>query len=138
MERHEAMRSLILCLGIFFLIMHAPARAADQPLSDPVQEARAIAIGGEVRCVVCQSETINDSQADMARDLRQLVRDKISAGWSDKQILDYIRARYGDFILLRPPLQANTYILWLSPMLFLGLACACVFVLLKRRARKGN
>ena len=132
------MKSRTILAGMFFLILSGSVHAAEQPLPDPAQEARAVAIGNEVRCVVCQSESINDSQADMARDLRQLVRDKISAGWNDRQIFDFIRARYGDFILLRPPFQPNTFMLWLSPVLFFGIAAGCVLALLKRRAKKGS
>jgi cytochrome c-type biogenesis protein CcmH len=132
------MKSCLILAALFFFVQPGLLYAGEQPLSDPAQEARALAIGNEVRCVVCQSESINDSQADMARDLRKLVRDKISLGWSDAQIFDYMRARYGDFILLRPPFQLNTLMLWLSPVLFLGLAAGCVFVLLRRRERRGN
>jgi len=104
---------------------------------DPAIEARARILGDELRCVVCQSSSINDSQADMARDMRQLVRDKIEAGWSDQQILNYMQKRYGDFILLRPPLQANTWILWLAPWLF-GLLAAGIGIMTatKRQRRK--
>jgi len=123
---------------IFLFALISPASASDQPLADPSQEARAVSLGKEFRCVVCQSESINESQADMARDLRQLVRDKIAAGWSDRQVIDYVRARYGDFILLRPPFQTNTYILWASPLLFFGISAGCVFLFLKRRVRKGE
>jgi cytochrome c-type biogenesis protein CcmH len=125
-----------ICL-ICFLFAAFPALAASQgePLADPAAEARAVAIGNRLRCVVCQSESINDSQADMARDLRHLVRDKIQAGWSDRQIFDYARARYGDFILLSPPLQANTSLLWLSPLLFAVLAALAGFAFFRRRSQ---
>ena len=92
-----------------------------------------MALGHEIRCVVCQSESIEDSQADAARDLRQLVRDKIAAGWSDAQIADYLRARYGDFILLRPPVQPNTWLLWLCPALFLIIAFLCLWSFFRRK-----
>jgi cytochrome c-type biogenesis protein CcmH len=109
---------------LFFLFLICPLLAtADEVVLDPQQEARAILLGSELRCVVCQSESINDSQADMARDMRLLVRDKIKQGWTDQEILDFVRARYGDFILLKPPFQANTYLLWALPsLLFAGAA----------------
>ena len=94
-----------------------------------------MALGNTFRCVVCQSESINDSQADMARDLRQLVRDKIHAGWTDQQVTDYVRTRYGDFILLKPPVQSNTLLLWGAPAVFLGLAGIGLFMTF-RRGRK--
>jgi cytochrome c-type biogenesis protein CcmH len=109
---------------------------ADDSLLDPKQEARAVLIGEELRCVVCQSESINSSQADMARDMRLLVRDKIMQGWSDQQILDFAQARYGDFILLKPPIQANTYILWALPFLFLVVAFCIVKALFARKTYK--
>lgn len=124
-------------LTALLLLLSSSVFAAplDKPLTDPAQEARAMAIGGELRCVVCQSESINDSQADMARDMRQLVRDKISSGWNDAQIIDYIRARYGDFILLRPPFQANTYILWLCPVLLLSFSGVGVWLFFRRKEK---
>lgn len=121
----------ILPLLLMLCLMVVPAQAAlDQPLADPVLEARAVAIGNQLRCAVCQSESINDSQAEFARDMRKLVREKIAAGWSDRKIIDYIRTRYGDFILLQPPFQANTWLLWLFPALCLtgaGLFLAIFF-----------
>lgn len=117
---------------LFFLGVSGFAQAADF-LPDPGQEARAVALGAELRCVVCQSESINDSQADMARDMRLLVRDKISQGWTNAQITDFIRARYGDFILLRPPFQPNTYLLWGGPLVVLVAAGLWIASLFKPR-----
>ena len=118
---------------LVLLISLAASAATDEALGDPHQEARAHALGEELRCVVCQSESINDSQADMARDMRLLVREKIHQGWSDQQILDFARARYGDFILLKPPMQGNTYLLWGLPLLILGIGGLVAYSLLKRR-----
>ncbi len=86
--------------------------------ADTLTDERAKSLGNEIRCVVCQSQSITDSESDMARDLRQLVHDKIDAGWSDDKILDYVRQRYGDFILMRPPYQYNTWLLWAAPWVF--------------------
>ena len=124
----------IACL-ICLLLIALPVFAATGggALADPAAEARAMAIGDRLRCVVCQSESINDSQASMASDLRLLVREKIQAGWSDQQIIDYARSRYGDFILLSPPLQANTSLLWLSPLLFAVLAVLAGAAFFRRR-----
>lgn len=102
------------------LVTYVSAASAETALSDPKEEARAVTLGAEFRCVVCQSQSINDSQADMARNMRLMIRDKIRDGWSDRQIYDYIRSRYGDFILLRPPFQKNTLLLWLCPLLFVA------------------
>lgn len=89
----------------------------DEVLSDPALEARARNISTELRCVVCQNQSIDDSDADIARDLRLLVRERLVAGDNDKQVVAFIVARYGDFVLLRPPWQPNTYMLWLAPPL---------------------
>ena len=120
-------------LVILFLLLALPAFAAttsESILPDTAEEARAHSLGNEIRCVVCQSESINDSQADMARDLRALVREKISTGMSDDEVREFLRARYGDFILLKPPVQANTYALWGFPLFALaagGLFAAAYF-----------
>lgn len=116
-------------LTLALILATAPAWAASDIMGNPADETRAHELGEHLRCVVCQSETINDSQADMARDMRLLVRDKIREGWSDTQILDYARSRYGDYILMKPPFQANTYVLWGLPFaLSLG-----IFTLVYRR-----
>jgi len=132
-------RTVVLFVVFLFIILSLNvARAAThiEPLPDAVLEARAIAIGDEVRCVVCQSSSINDSQADMAADLRKLVREKIAMGWSDPQILDFLRVRYGDFILLKPPIQPNTYLLWILPALFLAMGSFYVWAFLAQGHRK--
>lgn len=87
----------------------------DEVLDDPVLESRAREISAELRCVVCQNQSIDDSDAEIARDLRLLVRERLVAGGSDDEVVGYIVARYGDFVLLRPPLQPNTLALWLAP-----------------------
>jgi cytochrome c-type biogenesis protein CcmH len=89
------------------------------PLADPAQEARAAALEAEIRCVACENEPISQSTADIAADMRALVRTRIAAGDSDRQIRAYFAARYGDFVLLRPPVNGETALLWSAPILLL-------------------
>jgi cytochrome c-type biogenesis protein CcmH len=96
-------------------------------LANPAMEARAREVGQVLRCLVCRNQSIDDSDADLAHDLRVLVRQRIAAGDSDDQVIAYIRSRYGDFVLLRPPFAAGTVLLWAGPALFLllgGIAVA--------------
>ena len=93
------------------------AISPEEQLSDPVLEARARGLGKQLRCLVCQNQSIDDSDAELAQDLRRLVREEIMSGKSDQQILERLRARYGDFILLHPPVHKGTFLLWLSPIL---------------------
>ncbi len=104
------------------LLAWATAAAAVQPgeqLADPVLEERAREISAGLRCLVCQNQSIDDSDAPLARDLRLLVRQRLEAGDSDQGVRDYLVARYGDFILLKPPFEASTLLLWLTPALVL-------------------
>ncbi|HKF71153.1 MAG TPA: cytochrome c-type biogenesis protein [Stellaceae bacterium] len=91
-------------------------------LADPALEARARAISSELRCLVCQNQSIDDSNADLAHDLRVLIRERLSAGDSDAQVLQFMVRRYGDFILLKPPVKPVTYLLWFGPFAVLALA----------------
>jgi cytochrome c-type biogenesis protein CcmH len=91
----------------------------DEMLQSPKLEARARSIGKELRCLVCQNESIDDSDADLAHDLRLLVRQRVAAGDSDEQVKQYIVARYGNYVLLKPPFDAETYLLWLGPLVLL-------------------
>lgn len=93
----------------------------DEILSDPALEARARNLSAELRCLVCQNQSIDDSNAPLARDLRLLVRERLKAGDNDDQIIEFVVARYGEFVLLRPRLSASTLVLWLSPILLLAL-----------------
>lgn len=123
------------------LLAMASAAAAvrpDERLSDPKLEARAHAIGQELRCLVCQNESIEDSDADLAHDLRVLVRQRLVAGDSDDQARQYIVARYGTYVLLKPPLNAETYALWFGPVAILLAALALASVVYRRRARPAN
>jgi cytochrome c-type biogenesis protein CcmH len=91
-----------------------------EKLADPAQEARARAIASELRCLVCQNQSIDDSDAPLAKDLRMLLREQIKKGASDKEARDYIVARYGDFVLLRPPVKTETLLLWGAPLIALA------------------
>lgn len=127
------MRRTALILGLMLLV--APAAHAVQPdeiLPNPALEQRARAISGELRCLVCQNQSIDDSDAPLARDLRILVRERLVAGDNDKAVVDFVVARYGDFVLLRPPLNAQTLLLWGAPFIILLLAIAFLW----RRARQ--
>lgn len=121
------MRALLVILS---LLLAAPAFAVepDEMLDDPVLEQRARDLSAEIRCVVCQNESIDSSNAEIAHELRVLVRERLVAGDSDRQVLDYLVARYGDFVLLRPPMKPATYLLWFGPFLMLFLGAVSVFV----------
>ncbi len=104
--------------------------------NDPVAAARAVALSEKLRCLVCQNQTIADSNADLAQDLRRQIREQIAAGKSDREIVDYMVARYGDFVLYQPPLKPTTLLLWAGPALLVVIG----FVVLARivRARRGR
>jgi len=108
------------------LMLATPAAAVlpDEMLPDAAQEARARAISKDLRCVVCQNQSIDDSDAPLARDLRVLVREQIARGSSDAEVRDYVVARYGNFVLLKPPMEGDTLLLWLGPFAILLLGGA--------------
>jgi cytochrome c-type biogenesis protein CcmH len=103
--------------------------------ADPALEARMLAITSELRCLVCQNQTIADSHADLAADLRQETRELLERGLTDDQVRHYMTDRYGDFVLYRPPFKATTLVLWLGPAVLLALAIAALVVVIARRAR---
>lgn len=115
------------------LIAVLVALAAPAVLGDPGQEARANALEMEIRCVQCQNEPIAQSTADIAADMRVLVRERIAAGDSDDQIRAFFRQRYGDFVLFRPPFDARTWLLWASPLLLTAVGLAAAAGLRRRR-----
>jgi cytochrome c-type biogenesis protein CcmH len=102
-------------------------------LDDPVLEQRARELSAEIRCVVCQNESIDSSNAEIAHELRVLVRERLVAGDSDQEVLDYLVARYGDFVLLRPPVKPATYLLWFGPFAILLIGVVAVFVFFRRQ-----
>ncbi|MCG6203125.1 cytochrome c-type biogenesis protein CcmH [Rhodopseudomonas sp. HC1] len=117
------MRKLIAAAFVVVAVaLSAPLAYAVQPdevMSDPAKEARARELSRELRCMVCQNQSIDDSDATLAKDLRLLVRERIAAGDSNKQVLDYLVARYGEFVLLKPRFETHTLVLWLVPPLVL-------------------
>ena len=116
----------------------ASAVQPDEVLPDHKLEARAREIGRDLRCLVCQNQSIDDSDADLARDLRVLVRERLKAGDSDRQVVDYIVSRYGDFVLLRPPLKPATYALWFGPGVILVGGAVALALYLRRRSRRAE
>lgn len=132
----------LILIALFALLVAAPALAITSPkerLSDPALEARALDLTRKLRCVVCQNESVEDSHADIARDLRALVRKQIGEGMTDDQVIDFLRARYGDYILLDPPFAPRTYLLWLAPALvFAGGAWMAAGPLKRLNRRRGR
>ncbi len=128
---------LLRCLVSLFLLLAVPlavrAVQPDEVLADPALEARARALSTELRCMVCQNESIDDSHADLARDLRLLVRERLKAGDSDDSVRVYLVQRYGDFILLKPPLKVSTLLLWSAPALILLLGGGAIVLAMRRR-----
>jgi cytochrome c-type biogenesis protein CcmH len=112
-----------------------PALAADpsEMLKDPVQEKRAHDLGKELRCLVCQNESIEDSNADLARDLRVIVREQIAQGASNDQVMKFVVDRYGDYVLLKPPFKITTLALWVGPFVLLLGALAAALAFFRRR-----
>ena len=120
-------------LLLFLVLAITPAFAVqpDEILKDPVLEARARALSGQLRCLVCQNQSIDDSDATLARDLRLLIREHLTGGESDQQVMDFIVARYGDYVLLNPRLTGETLLLWGTP--FAVLLVAGMALILRRR-----
>ena len=116
--------SIVIVFPLLFVVgeLRAQGLQANEMLADPALEARAQEIGKQLRCLVCRNQSILDSNAALARDLRNVVRERIKAGDDDRQVVDYVVARYGDFVLLKPPVKPVTYTLWLAPFLFLVIA----------------
>jgi len=136
----QVRRPLALLGFAIMLLTAAPAAIAVEPgemLNDPALEARAREISKELRCLVCQNQSIDDSSADLARDLRLIVRQRLTAGDSDDQVLQYVTDRYGDFVLLRPPVKPATLVLWLAPPLLLIAGAVLSVAYLRRRQRPG-
>ena len=127
------MRISSIVLGLLILVTPALAVNPKEMLNDPLLEARAREISKGLRCVVCQNQSIDDSDASLARDLRIVVRDRLLAGDSDKEVTNYVVSRYGDFVLLRPPLKAATLVLWLGPLIFCLLALLALYTFFRRQ-----
>lgn len=127
-------------LGLFCaLLISSPVAAVlpEEQLADPALEARARQISQELRCVVCQNQSIDDSDAPLAADLRAIVRERLTAGDTDEEVMAYIVARYGNFVLLKPPLDMQTILLWSAPLLVLIPGGLGLVLYLRRRGRSG-
>lgn len=130
-----------LLLALFlFLASLGPAFAVnpDEVLPDPALEARARAISAELRCMVCQNQSIDDSNAELAKDLRVLVRERLANGDSDEAVIDYVVSRYGEFVLLKPRFETKTMILWGMPILLLLIGAVTLLVAALRRGRQSR
>lgn len=120
---------------LLVLLIAAPVAAQhlDDRLADPAQELRARELSRELRCLVCQNQSIEDSNAPLARDLRRIVRERVVVGDSDQAILEYLVARYGEWVLLKPRFSLQNLLLWLGPALFLVIGAVVVFFLYRRQ-----
>ncbi|MCP4615079.1 MAG: cytochrome c-type biogenesis protein CcmH [Bradyrhizobium sp.] len=134
------MRAAVILALALMVLAGSPARAVqpDEILSDPVKEARARELSKELRCMVCQNQSIDDSDAPLARDLRLLVRERISAGDTDSQVIDFLVARYGEFVLLKPRVNRHTVLLWLLPPLALMGGGIALWIYSRRRDRAAD
>lgn len=125
-------------VGVFLFSMFDPSVAVqpDEKLEDPAMEARAREISKDLRCLVCQNQSIDDSDAELARDLRLLVRERLVEGDSNDQVFDFVVARYGDYVLLKPPIKSSTYVLWFAPFVLLLIAGTAIIFWLRAKARE--
>ncbi len=132
------MRIVLIVLALCATTLMARAVEPGEMLKDPALEARARAISRELRCLVCQNESIDDSNADLAHDLRVLLRQRLLAGDSDREAIDFIVRRYGDFVLLKPPVEPATYFLWFGPAALLALGAGGAWLYLRRRTTSAD
>ncbi|MGL4635822.1 MAG: cytochrome c-type biogenesis protein [Beijerinckiaceae bacterium] len=128
---HKACAALLLTFFAFLPLAHAVQ--PEEVLKDPVAETRARKLSAELRCLVCQNESIDDSSAPLAKDLRLLVRERITAGDSDEQVKAFLVKRYGEFVLLKPPFSARTALLWSAPLLAVGFGGLMLWRLSRRK-----
>jgi cytochrome c-type biogenesis protein CcmH len=127
------MRTPFVAALLLLVALAAPAVEPRERLADPAQEARARSISSQLRCLVCQNESIDDSGADLAHDIRVFVRERLTAGDTNAQAMQAIVSRYGSFVLLKPPVEPATYLLWYGPPLLLAAGLAGTLIWLKRR-----
>lgn len=126
-------RVLISVCALLLVTTQSFAVLPEEILPDPALEARARVISQDLRCLVCQNQSIDDSNAPLAKDLRVIVRERLTAGDTNDQVFGYVVSRYGNYVLLKPPLQADTYLLWASPFIMLVIALSVAFIYLRRR-----
>jgi cytochrome c-type biogenesis protein CcmH len=127
-------RVFIQLVLVFGVLLTAAAKDAQPVADDPVLEERVTHLSQELRCLVCQNETLADSRADLAEDLRRTIREQMKAGKSDKEIVAYLTERYGDFVLYRPPVKPTTYLLWFGPFILLVAAPVFLFRYMRHRS----
>lgn len=127
------MKYIVTFLLMLLFTQHSYAFTPDIPLANPAHEARAHALFRNFRCMTCQSQAINDSNADLAKDLRQLIRDKIQAGETDQQITDFIVSRYGEYIVFAPPMNGRTGLLWFGPFVLLAIGGVTIWLMGRRK-----
>lgn len=123
----------LFCLSLSVPMIAFGIDSPDEMLKNPAQEQRAQHIGAQLRCLVCQNESIEDSSADLAKDLRKVVRQRITAGDTDQQVMEWMVDRYGNFIRLQPPFTLTTALLWFMPVLALAIGCMVAFVTLRKK-----
>ena len=135
-NRLRGITRILLALSLTLLVFAAQGKEAAPMAADEATEKRMVAISDELRCLVCQNESLSGSHAELAQDLRREIRSLIKQGKTDAEIMDFMVSRYGDFVRYRPPLKATTYLLWFGPFLLLAGAIAALVVYLRRRARR--
>ncbi len=129
------MRTLLLICSILLVSLPAQAVIESRTFTDPAQEERYKALINELRCLVCQNQNLADSNADLAKDLREQTFNMLVGGASDAEIVDYMVSRYGDFVLYRPPFKSTTLPLWIGPFVLLGLGVLGLIIVIRRRNR---
>ncbi len=128
------LRGALAAICLLLSVIAAPAWNPGEALQDPVLEQRARAISAELRCLVCQNQSIDDSDADLARDLRVLVRERLVVGDTDSEVFDFMVARYGEFVLLKPRVGAKTWLLWGLPVALLLTGCGVLLLGIRKRS----
>jgi cytochrome c-type biogenesis protein CcmH len=131
----ESLQRVLCAAALVLLALASTAKEAAPEAADPALEARMTRITSELRCLVCQNQTIADSNAELAADLRRETRELLKQGKSDAEVVDYMTARYGDFVLYRPPLRATTILLWFGPATMLVVGAGVLFIVVRRRSR---
>ncbi len=126
-------RFVLIAVTLMLVITQSFAVLPEEVLADPALESRARVISQDLRCLVCQNQSIDDSNAPLAKDLRVIVRERLTAGDSNEQVFGYVVSRYGNYVLLKPPLQADTFLLWASPFIVLVITLSVALIYLKRR-----